>query len=135
MSVFRSVLIDRVRSDTSADPILAMSAVLEAGDSLVLFPEGTRNVSDARLLPFKSGLFRLAQARPQVECVPVWIENLNRVLPKGESIPVPLLCTVTFGEPVTLGQDETQAEFLERARRALLDLAPKTASDALLDPS
>ena len=65
-----------------------------------------------------------AQAMPRAEFVPVWIENLGRVMPKGAIVPVPLLCTLTFGAPLTLSSGETKAEFLERARAALLDLAP-----------
>jgi 1-acyl-sn-glycerol-3-phosphate acyltransferase len=80
------------------------------------------------LLPFKSGLFHLAGARPQVELVPVWIENLNRVMPKGEFVPIPLLCTVTFGAPLRLQDGEDKAAFLERARTALLAAAPERES-------
>ena len=102
-----------------------MAGSLDAGTSLILFPEGTRNTTDERLLPFKSGLFHLAGARPQVELVPVWIENLNRVMPKGEFVPIPLLCTVTFGAPLRLQAGEDKAAFLERARAALLAAAPE----------
>jgi 1-acyl-sn-glycerol-3-phosphate acyltransferase len=126
-SVFRSVLIDRTRRDETTDPIAVMATALALGDSLIFFPEGTRNTSDAPLLPFKSGLYRLAQARPGIELVPVWIENLNRVLPKGELVPVPLLCTVTFGRPMRLRDDESQPLFLDRARQALIGLAPSQA--------
>ena len=79
-----------------------MAAALDEKSSLILFPEGTRNISEEPLLPFKSGLYHLAKARPDVELVPVWIENLNRVMPKGEFVPIPLLCTVTFGAPIAL---------------------------------
>jgi len=123
--VFRAVLIDRNPTTREGDPIALMAASLDTGTSLILFPEGTRNTTDERLLPFKSGLFHLAGARPQVELVPVWIENLNRVMPKGEFVPIPLLCTVTFGAPLRLQAREDKAAFLERARAALLAAAPE----------
>jgi 1-acyl-sn-glycerol-3-phosphate acyltransferase len=123
--VFRAVLIDRNREQRQDDPIALMAGALDAGSSLILFPEGTRNTTEARLLPFKTGLYHLAVARPQVELVPVWIENLNRVMPKGEFVPIPLLCTVTFGAPLNLHDGEDKAQFLDRARAALLVLAPE----------
>lgn len=122
--VFRALLIDRTRSDPGSDPVALMRAALEGGDSLILFPEGTRNTTEARLLPFKSGIFHLARACPAVEFVPVWIDNLNRVMPKGEIVPVPLLCTVTFGQPVLLAPDDDKDGFLARCRDGLLALAP-----------
>ncbi len=123
--VFRALLIDRTRSDPGSDPVALMRAGLASGDSLILFPEGTRNTTDARLLPFKSGIYHLARACPEVQFVPVWIDNLNRVMPKGEVVPVPLLCTVTFGQPVLLTAEETKEAFLARCRDGLLALAPE----------
>jgi 1-acyl-sn-glycerol-3-phosphate acyltransferase len=122
--VFRAVLIDRTTTSRDVDPIAAMANVLDQGFSLIVFPEGTRNLTDERLLPFKSGLYRLAAARPGVEFVPVWIDNLNRVMPKGEMVPIPLLCTVSFGAPINVADNEAKSAFLDRARQALLDLAP-----------
>jgi 1-acyl-sn-glycerol-3-phosphate acyltransferase len=123
--VFNAVLIDRDPATRTADPIVQMSEALDAGSSLIVFPEGTRNTTDAPLLPFKSGLFHLAQARPNVALVPVWIDNLNRVMPKGEFVPVPLVCTVTFGAGLILAEGETKQDFLARAEAALLALSPK----------
>lgn len=124
--VFRAVLIDRNPATREGDPIVLMGRALDEGASLILFPEGTRNTTEERLLPFKTGLYHLARARPEVELVPVWIQNLNRVMPKGEFVPIPLLCTVTFGTPLILADGEEKGAFLFRARNALLALCPNT---------
>jgi len=124
--VFRAVLIERRPEMRSEDPVAQMGEALDQGQSLILFPEGTRNTSDAPLLPFKSGLYHLARTRPDVNLVPVWIENLNRVMPKGEFVPVPILCTVTFGPPLRLIEGEEKAPFLDRATEALLALRPES---------
>jgi 1-acyl-sn-glycerol-3-phosphate acyltransferase len=121
--VFRAVLIDRTAARGESDPVGQMGQALAAGDSLIIFPEGTRNLGDA-LLPFKSGLHHLTQAHPEAELVPVWIENLGRVMPKGALVPVPLLCSLTFGPAVAVVPGEARDAFLERARAALLALAP-----------
>lgn len=121
--VFHAVLVDRRPGCDGPNPVDQMAEALRAGDSLILFPEGTRNLGE-ELLPFKSGIYHLVTRMPQVEFVPVWIENLGRVMPKGALVPVPLLCTLTFGAPLMLQADETKPEFIDRARSALLDLAP-----------
>jgi 1-acyl-sn-glycerol-3-phosphate acyltransferase len=122
--VFDAVLIERRRDLRTEDPVAQMAAALEAGQSLILFPEGTRNTTEAALLPFKAGLYHLARAQPGVDLVPVWIENLNRVMPKGEVVPVPLLCTVTFGAALRVAEGEDKGAFLGRAHAALLALRP-----------
>lgn len=124
--VFNGVLVDRERKE-GANPLQAMLDALDGGDSLIIFPEGTRNLGDEPLLPFKSGLYHLAQARPDVELVPVWIANLNRVMPKGRALPLPLLCTLSFGAALEPIEEEGKDAFLERARNALLALAPEEA--------
>ena len=123
--VFRAVLIDRRPEARTEDPMAAILTALEAGDSLILFPEGLRNQGPEPLKPFKAGLHNIAVARPDVELVPTWIANLNAVMPKGEVIPLPLMCSVIFGEPVALRPDEDRGAFLTRAAAALLALRPE----------
>ena len=125
--VFNAVLIHRDRSERNEDPVTVMTKAIDEGSSLIFFPEGTRNQTDAPLLPFKSGLFHLASARPDVDLVPVWIANLNRVMPKGEFVPIPLICTVTFGAPMRLKGGEEKDAFIHRAQAALMGLSPDQA--------
>ena len=123
--VFNAVLIDRNPETRTQDPVAQMTEAVQEGSSLILFPEGTRNITEERLLPLKPGLFHLAAQCPDVPLVPVWIQNLNRVLPKGELVPVPFICTVHFGESLALQPGEDKEAFLTRARQAVLDLDPE----------
>lgn len=125
--VIRAVLIDRNPGTRTEDPIRQMEAVVAAGDSLIVFPEGTRNTTDEPLLPFKSGVYHLAHACPDLEFVPVWIENARRVMPKGKLLPLPLLCTLTVGAPIRLLPAEDKPAFVDRTRNALLALMPPAA--------
>jgi 1-acyl-sn-glycerol-3-phosphate acyltransferase len=94
---------------------------LQSGDSVIIFPEGTRGF-EADPAPFKAGLYNLAQRFPNARLIPAWINNVQRVMPKGEVIPVPILCSVTFGAPIVLGEAEDRKEFLTRARAAVIAL-------------
>jgi 1-acyl-sn-glycerol-3-phosphate acyltransferase len=127
--VFRAVLIDRLKTSDGPRPLAVMNEALAAGDNLILFPEGTRNTSDEVLLPLKRGIYELAKAHPQAAVVPAWIENLRRVLPKGSLIPVPLACTVSFGAPLPVQEDESAEAYLERLRQAMLACRPSSAID------
>lgn len=119
--VFHAVLIERKKVTVSDNPLEQMMDVLKAGSSLIIFPEGGRQ-SGPEPVTFKGGLFHLAKKMPEVEFVPVYLENLNRVLPKGEILPVPMLGSITVGEPIRLEAEETKPEFLERARLAVWNL-------------
>jgi 1-acyl-sn-glycerol-3-phosphate acyltransferase len=119
-AVFNAVYVDRERK-AEVDPLQPLVDALQAGDSLIIFPEGTRGNAEEPQ-PFKSGLYSLAQKFPQAVLVPAWIDNIQRVMPKGEVVPVPILCSVTFGAPIVLEPDEDRRAFLDRARLAVLAL-------------
>ncbi len=120
--VFNAVYVNRTRTDDQ-DPLEPLQQALAAGDSLVIFPEGTRS-NKGEPQAFKSGLYHLAEQFPGVQLVPAWISNVQRVMPKGEVVPVPILCTVTFGAPMHLQDGEDKRAFLERARAAVMALRP-----------
>jgi 1-acyl-sn-glycerol-3-phosphate acyltransferase len=123
---FGAVLIDRSREDATVDPLEPLRASLRDGDSLIIFPEGTRGAS-AVPARFRSGLWRLGTEFPHVELVPVYLDNLHRSLPKGASLPVPMVCTVRFGAPMHVGSDGKD-EFLEKARAAVIALSDRPAA-------
>ena len=120
LNVLNAVLIDR--QTRSTNPLEPLEQALAQGDSLIIFPEGTRGTGE---LPgeFKAGLYHLARAFPEVELVPVFLDNLRRALPKGSLLPVPLSCVARFGVPMHLQPDEAKKDFLERARAAVVALS------------
>ena len=119
-SVFHAIYVDRVKTGDQ-DPLEPLVEALTNGDSIILFPEGTRG-NQEEPQHFKSGLYNLAIKFPHVVLVPAWINNVQRVMPKGEVVPVPILCSVTFGAPVVLQEGEERNTFLTRARQSVLDL-------------
>ena len=119
--VFHAILIERKKPTAHDNPIGQILEAMGNDRSIIIFPEGGR-FSGSEPMPFKSGLYHLAQKRPDVELIPVLMDNLNRILPKGEVLPVPLIGHVTFGAPIQLLPDETKPAFLERARAEVMRL-------------
>jgi 1-acyl-sn-glycerol-3-phosphate acyltransferase len=118
---FNAILIDRDEIKVHQSPVDLMIREIGNQYSLIVFPEGGRNVEE-EMQEFKSGLYYLSKKRPDLELVPVYIDNLNRVLPRGEFLPVPLLSSITIGPPMWLEPGETKNDFLKRARQAVLRL-------------
>lgn len=124
LDVLRAVLIERRSEDRQGDPLAPVFAALADGDSLILFPEGTRT---AERLPqaFRGGLFRIAEAWPGLSLLPAYLDTLHRSLPKGSLLPLPLDCNVHIGAALPRIVGETREAFLERARAAVVTLAPQ----------
>ena len=118
---FNALLIDRKEIKVHQSPIDLMLREIGRTQSLILFPEGGRTEGDD-VGEFKSGLYYLSKKRPELELIPVHINNMNRILPRGEVLPVPLLSSVTFGPPIWLEAGEPKMDFLNRARDAVLRL-------------
>ena len=119
-AVFNAIYVVRERT-ADQDPLEPLFEALGQGDSIILFPEGTRGHAEEPAA-FKAGLYNLTQRFPNVVLVPAWINNVQRVMPKGEVVPVPVLCSVTFGAPVKLEDGEERRAFLDRARNAVIAL-------------
>jgi 1-acyl-sn-glycerol-3-phosphate acyltransferase len=118
--VFNVIYVSRHRS-ADEDPLEPLMEALNNGDSIILFPEGTRGHT-GEPQSFKAGLYNLAKKYPHVVLVPAWINNIQHVLPKGEVVPVPVLCSVTFGAPMQVEPQEECRPFLDRARQSVLSL-------------
>ncbi len=119
--VFNAMLIDRKEIKVHQSPIDLMLREIGDTHSLIIFPEGGRSTGEG-VGDFKSGLYYLSKKRPELELIPVYLNNLNRILPRGEFLPVPLLSSLTFGPPMWLEAGEPKTEFLARAREAVLRL-------------
>jgi 1-acyl-sn-glycerol-3-phosphate acyltransferase len=117
-SSLNALLIDRDNIKVHQSPVESMLKAIGSTHSLIVFPEGGRNQED-EMGEFKSGLYYLSKKRPDLELVPVYIDNLNRILPRGEFLPVPLLSSITIGPPMWLEQGESKVAFLTRSRGAV----------------
>ncbi|MEO1046428.1 MAG: lysophospholipid acyltransferase family protein [Pseudomonadota bacterium] len=123
LRVLHAVLVDR---KASRNPLEPLREVLQRGESLIIFPEGTRR-DDALPGKLKSGIFHLAREFPDAELIPVYLENLSRAYPKGAILPAPISCSVTFGAPLVRVEGEQKAVFLDRARDSIIALAEHAA--------
>ncbi|EKS68184.1 putative acyltransferase [Burkholderia sp. SJ98] len=121
------VLIDR-RREGDGDPLDPVRDALTKGHSVIIFPDGTRG-TDALPQGFKSGLFHLASEFPGIALTPVYLENLQRIMPKGAIWPIPLICKVHFGAGEALRATDDKSAFLTRMRDAIVALAPSACSD------
>ncbi|MCL4207260.1 MAG: 1-acyl-sn-glycerol-3-phosphate acyltransferase [Pirellulaceae bacterium] len=115
---FNALLIDRTEIKVHQSPVEMMLREMGARYSLIVFPEGSRSSGDD-VGEFKSGLYYLGKKRPDLELVPVYMDNLNRILPRGEVLPVPLLSCISIGSPIWLEAGESKIDFLNRARNAV----------------
>jgi len=116
--MFNAILIDRTEIKVHRSPVDLMIREIGYTYSLIVFPEGSRSTT-GEMGEFKSGLYYLCKKRPDLELIPVHIDNMNRILPRGEVLPVPLLTCISFGPPIWLERGEPKTAFLRRAREAI----------------
>jgi 1-acyl-sn-glycerol-3-phosphate acyltransferase len=91
------------------------------GWSIIIFPEGTRSQT-GEIGPFKSGLYWLSREFPEVQLVPVHLSDLMRAMPRGKLLPVPINCSVSFGDAVPGAAQFDKEAFLTMARDAVIKL-------------
>ena len=120
-TLFNILPIARKHITAGNNPVRQMSAALEAGDSLIIFPEGTRGTGED-LGEFRSGVAHLLEKMPDVCVLPAYLINMGRSLPKGEFLPVPFFCEIRLGWPINIqGNRREITAVLEAAVRRLKD--------------
>ncbi|MDE3156206.1 MAG: 1-acyl-sn-glycerol-3-phosphate acyltransferase [Acidobacteriota bacterium] len=129
------VAVDRSNRERAMQSIERGAASLRAGNSFLIFPEGTRSRTDA-LLPFKKGGIVMAM-QAGAPIVPVAIQGGRAAMRKGSPIVRPVTVSIRIGEPVettgrTLDQrDEVIAELRERIEALLAEGATEREAAAL----
>jgi 1-acyl-sn-glycerol-3-phosphate acyltransferase len=96
-AVFHALHVARPRAGQRS-PLSTRVEALGPRDSLVAFPESTRGHEDEPL-PSRSGLYLLAENVPEVPLVPAWIDQVQRVMPAGDAVPVPWIGPEKTNEP------------------------------------
>jgi len=112
--------IARKRGDSDEDPLAGCYRALEAGDILILFPEGSRGEPE-QMAPFRGGVAKLAGLYPDVPVTPVFMHGLGKALPRGEGLLVPFMLDIYVG-PTLRGRDGHD-DFLAALRERIETLA------------
>ena len=94
-----ATLIQRDRDDPNNDPIDSMDKMLKKSRSLILFPEGSRGTPGV-MSKFKKGLGYLIQRNPEINVIPVYLDNVYKTLPRGKNLILPYNCSIKFGDPI-----------------------------------
>jgi 1-acyl-sn-glycerol-3-phosphate acyltransferase len=128
------VFVDRKESKGALAVVKRVGSLSAAGQSVIAFPEGTRNRSDA-LLPFKKGVF-VAAYHAGVPIVPVAIDGSREVMPPPTWALRPGTIRVAIGKPIpTAGLSREDSEILpKRAHEAVAALRTTIASGPPADP-
>lgn len=114
--------IDRHNKESAMQSIEMGAQALRAGDSFLIFPEGTRSKTD-QLLPFKKGGFRMA-IKAGAPVVPVAISGGRSAMVKGSLIIRPVTLTIRIGQPVETrdAKVEDRDVLIERVRHEITTL-------------
>jgi 1-acyl-sn-glycerol-3-phosphate acyltransferase len=121
-TLFNILPIARKNITTENNPLRKMRSTIQAGDSLLIFPEGTRG-SGEQMGEFRSGVAHLLEKAPEVPVIPAYLVNMGRSLPKGEFIPVPFFCEIRIGQPRRF--TGTRQEITKALEVAVRELAPE----------
>ena len=116
------VSVDRRNKEAGMRAIDAAAASLRAGNSFLVFPEGTRSPTD-EMLPFKKGAFVMA-IKAQVPIVPIAIQGGREAMRKGSRIIQPITATIRAGTPIeTTGlRVEDRDALIGRVRHRISEL-------------
>jgi 1-acyl-sn-glycerol-3-phosphate acyltransferase len=121
-TIFNILPIARANITPENNPLRRMRETIEAGQSLIIFPEGTRGTA-SEMAPFRAGVAHLLEKAPNTPVVPAYLVNMGRSLPKGEFIPVPFFCEIRLGAPRKInGSRQEITRSLEAAVRELKEL-------------
>jgi 1-acyl-sn-glycerol-3-phosphate acyltransferase len=115
-----ATLIQRDRDDPENDPIDSMDKMLKKSRSLILFPEGSRGVPGV-MTKFKKGLGYLIQRNPEINVIPVYLDNVYKTLPRGKNLILPYNCSIKFGDPIQFKSMEME-DILLSSEKAMQNL-------------
>lgn len=122
MLFMNAVAIER-KPAPGQDPLAPVMRELAAGESLILFPEGSRGEPGV-VGPFRQGVGRIVRGAPGLLVLPVFMTGTERIWPRGEVVPLPLGIDVNVGKPRTYSALAEAREIAEEVRADVLALAP-----------
>ncbi len=118
LHVLDAIFIDRRHPQRAKQTFNVIHDKLNAGQSILVFPEGTRHETDVHP-EFHNGIYLIAKMRPETLFIPIYLKGFDRTLPKGEYLPAPNMGEITFRQGLQILPNDTKQTFTERCRLAL----------------
>ncbi len=126
-----AITVARAWRPAEGDPLAGCSSALDSGEILILYPEGTRG-TPGRMSELKAGVAYLARRHPEVPVIPITLSGMDRVLPKGAAVPLPLTVAVNVGQPRCWAGGDCR-DFMAELRTALASTVEPGAEPVAVD--
>ena len=115
----------KVKMKTAEELFKEINEVLQKGDTIIIYPEGTRG-EDSAIKNFHTGVAHIAKMNPEIPVLPVYINGPDRILPKGSIFWIPFISDVYISDPVLYDNTSTK-QFTQRIQNIVEGLKEENA--------
>jgi 1-acyl-sn-glycerol-3-phosphate acyltransferase len=109
------------RQNGGRETINSMDRMLKRGRSIIIFPEGSRGKPGV-MQELKKGVAILLKNNPEIPYIPIYLDNLDKVMPKGDGMPVPHNSSINIGQARKINSEDSIESILEVMEKEIVGL-------------